>query len=259
MQGSFFWYDLMTSDTAAAARFYGDVVGWTATDSGTPDQNYSIFSIPGPDAQRAGVAGLMTIPDDVAKAGGRPFWMGYIYVEDVDAMCARIVQEGGAVHRQPVDVPGVIRFAVVADPQGAPFLIARPMPQTPRSDLAPGTTGTIGWHELYAEEWQPAFAFYEKLFGWTKADSFEMGPMGTYQLFATGAQPVGGMMTKPDAVPVPNWGYYFNVEAIDAAAERVKAAGGKILMGPAEVPGPMWIVQCMDPMGAYFALVAGKR
>jgi predicted enzyme related to lactoylglutathione lyase len=58
---------------------------------------------------------------------------------------------------------------------------------------------------------------------------------------------------------VPNWGYYFNVEAIDAAAERVTAAGGKILMGPAEVPGPMWVLQCMDSLGAYFALVAPKR
>jgi len=110
-----------------------------------------------------------------------------------------------------------------------------------------------------AGEGKSAFAFYEKLFGWTKAEAFEMGPMGTYQLFATGEEPVGGMMTKPDAIPVPNWGYYFNVDAIDAAAERVKAAGGKVLMGPAEVPGPMFIIQCMDSLGAYFALVATKR
>ena len=66
-------------------------------------------------------------------------------------------------------------------------------------------------------------------------------------------------MTKPDTVPVPNWGYYFNVDAIDAAIERVKANGGKILMGPSEVPGPMFVVQCLDPLGAYFALVAPKR
>jgi predicted enzyme related to lactoylglutathione lyase len=97
------------------------------------------------------------------------------------------------------------------------------------------------------------------MFGWTKADTIEMGEMGQYQLFATGAEPVGGMMTKPPAIPRPFWGYYFNVPALDAAVVRVKAAGGAILMGPAEVPGPMWIVQGTDPQGVYFALVSAKR
>jgi predicted enzyme related to lactoylglutathione lyase len=112
---------------------------------------------------------------------------------------------------------------------------------------------------LFANDWQAAFAFYQKMFGWTKADSFAMGEMGTYQLFATGAEPVGGMMTRPPAIPRSFWGYYFNVPALDAAVERIKAAGGVITMGPAEVPGGQWIVQCTDPQGAYFALVSVKR
>ena len=88
----------------------------------------------------------------------------------------------------------------------------------------------------------------------------ESEEMGTYQLFATGGgAPAGGMMTKPPSIPRPFWGYYFNVPAIDAAADRVKAAGGTILMGPHEVPGGQWIVQCKDPQDAYFALVARKR
>ncbi len=120
-----------------------------------------------------------------------------------------------------------------------------------------GTPGTIGWHELYAGEWQSAFAFYAKMFGWTKAMAHDMGEKGgVYQLFASGADPVGGMMTKPPAIPRPYWGYYFNVPAVDAAADRVKAAGGKVINGPHEVPGPMYIIQCTDPQGAYFALVA---
>jgi len=251
-QGEFFWYDVVTTDTKAAAKFYGAVVGWGSQNAGTSSQDYTLFT-----AGDVPVAGLMPIPEQ-AK-GMPPAWLGYIWADDVDALCARLEKEGGKVLRPPTDVPGIIRFAVVADPQGAGFLLAKGLSTQSFPPIPAGTMGTIGWRELMAGEWKSAFVFYEKLFGWTKADSFEMGPMGTYQLFATGAEPVGGMMTKPDAVPVPNWGYYFNVEAIDAAADRVKAAGGKILMGPAEVPGPMWIVQCMDPMGAYFALVAGKR
>jgi hypothetical protein len=53
--------------------------------------------------------------------------------------------------------------------------------------------------------------------------------------------------------------HYFNVDAIDAAAGRVQAGGGQILSGSMEVPGGLWIVQCRDPQGAVFCLVAPRR
>jgi predicted enzyme related to lactoylglutathione lyase len=59
--------------------------------------------------------------------------------------------------------------------------------------------------------------------------------------------------------PGPFWLYYFNVPALDAAVERIKAKGGKILNDPMEVPGGQWIVQAKDPENAMFALVAPKR
>lgn len=84
--------------------------------------------------------------------------------------------------------------------------------------------------------------------------------MGTYQLFKTGgSEAVGGMMNKPAQIPAPYWCYYFNVDAIEAAAARVTRHGGKILNGPMQVPGGGWIVQCVDPQGALFALVAPKK
>jgi predicted enzyme related to lactoylglutathione lyase len=57
---------------------------------------------------------------------------------------------------------------------------------------------------------------------------------------------------------VPYWLFYTQVDAIDAAAERVKAHGGQILNGPLEVPGGDWVAQCLDPQGAMFALVGPK-
>ena len=74
-----------------------------------------------------------------------------------------------------------------------------------------------------------------------------------------GGPAIGGMMTRPPEVPKPCWLYYVNVEAIDAAAARVKAASGQVVSGPMEVPGGSWIVQCLDPQGAMFAMVAPKR
>jgi predicted enzyme related to lactoylglutathione lyase len=55
------------------------------------------------------------------------------------------------------------------------------------------------------------------------------------------------------------WNYYINVDAIDAAKQRVEKAGGKVVMGPMEVPGGQWILQARDPQGGFFALVALKR
>jgi len=256
MPGNFFWYDVMTTDTKAAAKFYGDVVGWGTRDASEPGMTYTAFTL-----GERGVAGLMPIPEDAKRAGVPPSWMGYILVDDVDEMAKRIVSEGGRLHKGPITVPGIIRFAVMADPQGAGFLIAAPLSQDAPPPLPPGAPGTVGWHELSALDGKSAFTFYENLFGWTRDQAIDMGPMGIYQLFKTGGEyAVGGIMTKPAQVPMPYWGYYFNVAGgIDAAIGRVNQNDGKILNGPIQVPGGSWIVQALDPQGAYFALVSLSR
>jgi predicted enzyme related to lactoylglutathione lyase len=250
MTGNFFWYELMTSDPEAARKFYGDVVGWGVQD-GT--DGYRLFTTEG-----RGVAGLMELPEHVREGGGQPCWMGYISVDDVDEAVEEIEEEEGEVHRAPFEIPGIIRLAVVADPQGAVFVVAKGLIEAP-PESAPGTPGTVGWHELYAEDAEEAFAFYESLFGWTKTDTMDMGPSGVYRMFAMGGPTVGGMMDKPEQVPVACWLFYFNVPALDAAIERLKAGGGQVIVGPIEVPGGLWIVQGTDPQGAHFALVAPKR
>jgi predicted enzyme related to lactoylglutathione lyase len=77
--GSFVWYELLTTDAAAASGFYGDVIGWAARDAGVPGVDYRLFSNKGQD-----VAGHMTIPQG-APAQMRPGWLGYVGVDDVDA------------------------------------------------------------------------------------------------------------------------------------------------------------------------------
>ncbi len=110
---------------------------------------------------------------------------------------------------------------------------------------------------MLAADWQTAFAFYGQLFGWQRADAEGDSTEG-YQLFSAGGQTVGGMSTKRQLDPVPYWIYYINVDDIDAAAERVKVAGGRLFERPVQIPGNSWIVRCGDPQGAAFAL-HGKR
>jgi len=253
--GKFVWYELVTTDTKAAEEFYKAVMGWGAQDAGMPGVAYTLLSVAGNH-----IGGLVELPEEARKLGGRPAWLGYVFVDDVDASAASLAKAGGKVHRQPGDIPGVGRFAVVADPQGAIFDLfnAAPPPGQEPVTPAPGTPGYVGWHELQATDREAAFGFYSSLFGWAKSDQVDMGAMGIYQVFARGDTQIGGMMTKLESVPAPFWLYYFNVAGIDAAAARVAAGGGKIVNGPHQVPGGSWIVQGLDPQGVLFALVGPK-
>lgn len=254
MAEKFCWVELLTGDVEAAEAFYGKVVGWTASPSSLSDRDYRIFQVDGAD-----VAGLMQIPEEARTRGARPAWMGYISASDVDAEVAAVKSAGGQVFRTPETIPDVGRFAVVADPLGAAYCLWKDLHGRAATEAAPMTPGHVGWHELLTEDVDRAFDFYAARYGWTKTQDLDMGPMGVYRLFATGGMAVGGMMKRPQQAPQAFWGYYFVVDALDAATERVEQAGGSKLMGPQEVPGGAWIAQFFDPQGAYFALVAAKR
>ena len=57
-RGKFVWYEVMTTDTKASEKFYRDVVGWDAKDSGMPDRSYTLLSM-----GSSMVGGLMPIPE----------------------------------------------------------------------------------------------------------------------------------------------------------------------------------------------------
>jgi uncharacterized protein len=248
--GRFVWYELMTTDAEAAKSFYAAVVGWGAQDASKPGLSYTLFTV-----GKAAVSGLMPLSEDARKMGMRPSWLGYVGVDDVDATAERIIKLGGAVHVPPTSIPNISRVSVAVDPQMAMFALFKWL-QDGQQIAALSAPGHVGWHELLAADVEKAWTFYRDLFGWQEADA-DTSAAGMYRLFSAGGETIGGMCAKPATAPVPFWLYYFNVGDIDLAVKRVKAAGGRIVIGPMEVPGGRWIVQCVDPQGAIFAL-AGK-
>ncbi|TAJ74567.1 MAG: VOC family protein [Phenylobacterium sp.] len=251
--GRFIWYELMTPDIAGAKAFYGDVVGWTATKM-PGDMEYWVL-----EADGLGVGGVMLLGEEHKAQGIPPNWTGYVAVDDCDAAAQKATSLGGSVMREPQDIPGIGRFAIVADPTGAVFAIMKPVPpENSRPKPAEGALGHTGWRELYSGPPDTTFLFYAGLFGWTRDEAHDMGPMGVYQLFSNQDGQVGGMMKRPDNVPAACWLYYFKIGDIDAAAGRVKAGGGQVLNGPMETPGGDWVLQGMDPQGAMFCLMGKK-
>ena len=249
--GTPIWYELMTTDADAAQAFYADVVGWSiapAAMAGTGD--YRVLTAP--DGQ--GVGGIMPLP---GGAPMEPGWFSYIGVQDVDGAAETIRSLGGSVHLAPQDIPGVGRFAFVADPQGMNFYIMRGDSPEDSHAFAETAPGHCGWNELVAGDHKAALAFYGPLFGWQSTEAMPMGEMGDYAFIDHGGRRIGATMTAGAGWPT-RWTYYFNVPSIEAARDRLEKAGGTVTMGPHEVPGGMHIVMATDPQGAAFALVGGR-
>jgi predicted enzyme related to lactoylglutathione lyase len=248
LHGRFAWYELLTTDMGAAKAFYHDVIGWDARDASTPAMTYSLLT-----SSDAPVAGLMELPEEGRRMGATPRWVGYVAVADVDATADRLRRLGGTVFVPPTD-SNIGRVSIVADPQTATLaLVGGLKPDRRQVDLR--EMGQVGWHELLAADGARALAFYQELFGWQRAQAdTENVPMQSYHLFAAGDVTTGGIFTKLARVPIPFWLYYFNVPDVGLSAARVTASGGKVAQGPTELPDGSWIVRCIDPQGAMFAL-----
>ena len=242
------WYELMTTDTKPAERFYHAVVGWTSAPSEQSPVPYTMFKRNGD----VPVAGLMKRPDEMKAP---PFWAMYVGVPSLEEAAARITGLGGRACSPVIDVPTVGRVQMMTDPQGAAFYIYQPSNTDQRAEGA-AEIGEASWHELMTTDWPAAMTFYREVFGWQPSEALDMGPMGRYQMFNRPQGMIGGMMNKPPEmanVP-PNWQIYFRVPDVDAAAERIKANGGRILNGPMDVPGGSRVLNAADPQGAVFGL-----
>ena len=246
----FNWHDLMTPDAEAAKVFYSEVVGW-AFSAQPPAYHVSMVG-------QTGVGGIMAMPPELGNMP--PFWSGYIAVKDVDKACVQVTKLGGKVQREPWDIPETLRMAVVSDPAGAMFNIYTPLARGPMKQPTEGATGTVGWNELSTSDVAGSAKFYAKMFGWSRGDIHDMGPeFGKYHLLQVKKKNHAGIMKRPSFVPRDHWGFYFNVHGIDAAAERIKAHGGKVTNGPMQVPTGSWIVQGQDPQGAHFSLLSKTK
>ena len=259
--GDFIWYELLTSDADVAGDFYGKVIGWTSTVSGQPGMDYRFFSAGDGSDMHDGVGGYMAITPDMAAGGAQPAWVGYIAVDDVDASATSIANAGGSVLMPAMDLAGVGRMAMVADPQGVPFYIMRGASDETSYSFAATEpqVGHCAWNELSTTNTAAAVDFYTRQFGWVQDGDMDMGPMGKYLFLRHGEGMIGAIMPKMPEMPVSAWTYYFRVPDIDAAVATIEEHGGTIVQEPIEIPGGDYSMLGLDPQGAAFALVGARQ
>ena len=113
--GTFSWCELITTDVEAAKAFYSQLFGWTmepVTHEADEGMQYNLVKVDGTE-----IGGIMAVP---AHAPGMPpCWGAYVTVDDVDAAAGKAGELGGDVVVPLTDIPGVGRFCVIRDPQGA--------------------------------------------------------------------------------------------------------------------------------------------
>ena len=173
-----------------------------------------------------------------------------------------IVEDGGSVLMPAWTMEGVGRMALVSDPLGAPFYIMASEDERPSRAFAEhGTAPAIGhvvWNERIASDPDRALGFFGRHFGWTQQGGMPMGELGEYRFLADGPVMLGALMGVPPGEQ-PGWRFYFAVDDIDAAAARIREAGGGIEMEPMEIPGGEYSLSARDPQGARFGLVGPRR
>src|SRR6185312_15745423 len=104
-------------------------------------------------------------------------------------------------------------------------------------------------------DYAAAMSFYSELFGWEKGPGHDMGQMGVYQLIVHDGAQVGGIYNLQAPSTPAHWLSYVRVPDCNKATSAAKAAGGRVLNGPMEVPGGHWITMMMDPQGGAFAVI----
>ena len=258
--GSFIWYELLTTDSNAAATFYGAVVGWKIAGQADPMEDGRDYRTIGrSDGGSAG--GLFQLTADMLKQGAKPTWLGYLHVNDVDAAVAAIEADGGK-KLMKMDLP-VGQIAMVTDPMGTPFYVMNPIPPPGKPDAVsdvfdPKAEQRVRWNELQSPDLARAKIFYAKHFGFEFNQVMPMGAMGDYCFVDHGGLRLGAIMQKPEQSPSASWLFYFGVPSAAAAKRAIEAGGGKITNGPHQVPGGDWIVTATDPQGAPFGVVSSQ-
>ena len=238
------WVELSSPDTDAAASFYGELMGWRATEPGPVEETggYRIFEQDGKP-----VAGLM----GHMQEGQPTVWSTYVSVADADETADRVKAGGGSVVVEPIDVTEIGRMAYFADPGGAVFAVWQA--KTFAGAELVNEPNSLCWNELLTRDSEGGREFYPSVFGWTAGrPSFEGAPE-TYVVWELGGEPVGGMMQMSDEMfpaEVPaHWGVCFAVADCDATTARARDLGATVTYEPMEMPIGRFS-GLIDPQGA---------
>lgn len=248
VNGKAVWFEVVTPDGEATARFYSEAFGWKPIMMPMADGAYTMFQA-GEHRPQCGI--------DTWKPGQPAHWVGYIEAGDIEEALERVKKHGGTVIPDPrgtgevIDAPGVGKMAQVKDPQGGMFYVF----QGNEHDDSPydSAPGKFHWFELTVPDAKAVLPFYKAVFDYD-IESADMGT-GIYHVFNSGGESRAGTMDSPAPGMPPAWTPYVNVDDVDATIARVVKLGGSSLFEPMDVPDIGRIGMIADPHGAVIGVM----
>lgn len=250
--GTFCWPELGTTDQKSAVAFYRGLFGWNVDEQPIgPGEVYSMFTLRGKH-----VAAAYTMRPEERQHNVPPHWNSYVAVDNADEAAKRAAALGGKVLAPPFDVMEAGRMAVIQDPTGAVFEVWQGNKHTGAQII--GEPGSLCWTELLTRDTKTAESFYTSLFGWALKHGTDVME---YTEFSNQGTPQGGIMAiRPDMGPMPPaWTPYFMVTDVDQSAAKAKELGGRVHMGPMDIPNVGRFAVIGDPQGAVFNIFKSAR
>src|SRR4051795_9760952 len=99
-----------------------------------------------------------------------------------------------------------------------------------------------------------AAEFYGGLFGWQLEDVMPPGAPGPYLIASIRGGQVAAIGALPEGAARARWDTYVAVDSADAAADRVREAGGTVVKEPFDVMDAGRTAIFTDPEGALFCV-----
>ncbi len=243
------WVELSSPDVDASTAFYGELMGWAATEPGPVEETggYRMFQQDG-----KSVGGLMRHMQENQPTA----WATYVSVDDADETAAKVKATGGSVLVEPMDVMDIGRMAFFVDPAGAAFGVWQPKTFA-GADLV-NEPNSLCWNEVLTRDAAAGKAFYPAVFGWHAGRPQFEGAPESYTVWELDGRPVGGMMemSEPWFAPEipPHWSVCFAVADCDATVARARELGATVTNQPMDMPIGRF-AGLIDPQGASFTVM----
>jgi predicted enzyme related to lactoylglutathione lyase len=247
--GRWVWADLVTSDVAQAADFYGKVFGWTfETYGGEDDRETYTLAL----ADGLPIGGMVFDARAQKDATPSARWIGLVSVSDPTAVADRVKRSGGEVVYAPVMLGERGETAVFKDPEGTLFGVVKSRNGDPPDYF--GDVGEWAWLDLWSNDVEKAAQFYRSVIGYETVSAGDASSARSGMHLLSGGYVRAGIMQKRDPKTTSVWLPYVRVADAKKSAQAAREAGGRVIYEPAPL-GTAMVGIVADPTGAPVGIV----
>ncbi|WP_326598356.1 VOC family protein [Streptomyces sp. NBC_01803] len=245
-EGTPCWVDVTLPDPRLGKRFYGELFGWTFAEGAGEHGGFYSQAFSGGEPVGAMVSQLPWQEEP-------PAWTLYFATPDIKATAARVMDNGGSLLMEPLEIGRYGSLLLARDPGDVPFAVWQGDRQ--HGFGRRGEPGAFRWAEIVTRDADAADAFFPAVFPFETRRVPE--PPGTdHVLWLVAGVPVAGRLRMPPETPdeaPPRIDIHFAVGDCDLAVATVRRLGGRLLGAPADGPHGR-SAAVADPLGAAFVV-----